>query len=127
VVASYGDRNRSIAYLLRSSEILADRVDDTLDVGFSLRCEGAAASASREACGGGGGVRPTVILRFFTVQCSTGPSCAFHAMIRVVFTDVHDIFANRPRRSNTSLWPCFAHSPSAVPRILTEHLNYPRP
>lgn len=31
-----GDRNRSIAYLLRSSGILKDRVDDTLDVYFSL-------------------------------------------------------------------------------------------
>jgi glutaminase len=31
-----GDRNRSIAYLLRSSGILRDRVDDTLDVYFSL-------------------------------------------------------------------------------------------
>lgn len=31
-----GDRNRSIAYLLRSSGILTDRVDDTLDVYFSL-------------------------------------------------------------------------------------------
>lgn len=31
-----GDRNRAIAYLLRSSGILNDRVDDTLDVYFSL-------------------------------------------------------------------------------------------
>jgi glutaminase len=31
-----GDRNRAIAYLLRSSGILTDRVDDTLDVYFSL-------------------------------------------------------------------------------------------
>jgi glutaminase len=31
-----GDRNRSIAYLLRSSGILKDRVEDTLDVYFSL-------------------------------------------------------------------------------------------
>lgn len=31
-----GDRNRSIAYLLRSTGILTDRVDDTLDVYFSL-------------------------------------------------------------------------------------------
>lgn len=46
-----GDRNRSIAYLLRSSGILDDRVDDTLDVYFSLcSLEATVAQAAHLGC-----------------------------------------------------------------------------
>lgn len=46
-----GDRNRAIAYLLRSSGILTDRVDDTLDVYFSLcSLEATAAEAAHLGC-----------------------------------------------------------------------------
>lgn len=46
-----GDRNRSIAYLLRSSGILTDRVDDTLDVYFSLcSLEATAVEAAHLGC-----------------------------------------------------------------------------
>lgn len=46
-----GDRNRAIAYLLRGSGILTDRVDDTLDVYFSLcSLEATVAQAAHLGC-----------------------------------------------------------------------------